>query len=328
MKTRWYTQARLAQERWKATTRSLSEDARAPGMTAVEERGRTMLVGPFPICLPLGHTDRNLLPEVRQEAIERFARHRIAWHHGASAPDGTPWPSGHLLDSQVQCVNTLLSLAAQSDRGLAFVCAAEPEAQSLVEVEDGSTVAFEWVGLADHLGERRGRAAERGRFTTSADAILVAERRDGGRTGIVVEWKFTESYDHPVPFVGFGGTDRREVYRARFEATSPFRTRPPIDAFFHEPHYQMLRLVLLADAMVTTRELGIDRAVVVHAVPVGNQALLATVPEALRVYGATVPDVWSSLVGGGTVGWRWVDTTPWLTATEALAERYGALGVR
>lgn len=323
-KTPWYTSSRVAQERWKATTATLTDEARAPGMTWVEGRDGRQLVGPFPVCLPVDHTAENLLPEIRGEAISRFARHAIAWHHGAAALDGTPWPSGHLLDSQVQCVNTLLSLAARPDRGLAFAHAAEPEAETLVEIEDGSTVAFEWVGLTDHLGERRGRAAERGRFTTSADAILIAQRRDGGRTAVVVEWKFTESYDTPVPFRGAGGTDRREVYRARYEAlSSPFRARPSIDAFLHEPHYQMLRLVLLADAMVGAREFDIDRAVVVHAVPVGNDALLGTVPEGLRAYGATVPEVWGSLIGGGRVTWTWLDTTPWVTATEAGHERYG-----
>jgi hypothetical protein len=275
----------------------------------------------------LEHAAKNLLMPIRDEAVARFARHGIAWHHGTPAPDGTPWPSSHLLDSQVQCVNVLLSLACGPDRGLAFARTAEPEAEALVEIEDGSTVAFEWVGLADHLGERRGRPAERGRFTTSADALLVAERRGGNRTGILVEWKYTETYDAPVPFRGRRGTDRREVYRVRYQAAgSPFRERPPIDAFFHEPHYQLLRLVLLAHAMVETREFGIDRAVLVHAVPAGNDALLGTVPGALRACGATVPEVWSALVAGPFVRWCWLDTVPWYCATGELAERYGARG--
>lgn len=322
-KTEWYTASRREQERWKATTPTLPEPARAPGLTWVEERGERKLVGPFPVCLPPEHAAANLLAGIRADAISRFARHGIAWHHGGDAPDGTPWPSGHLLDSQVQCVNTLLTLAGQPDGGLAFAQAAEPEAEALVEIEDGSTVAFEWVGLSDHLGERRGRAAERGRYTTSADAIMVAQRRGGGRTCLVIEWKYTENYNTPVPFRGGGGTDRREVYRARYEGgTRAFRARPPIEAYFHEPHYQLLRLTLLAEAMVRAAELGIDRAVLVHAVPRGNDALLGTVPAALSEFGATVPEVWTALVGAGPVRWRWLDTTPWLQATEAMAERY------
>jgi len=325
-KTPWYTASRLAQERWKATTPSIPDEARRPGQTWVEDRGVRKLVGPFPVCLPLAHTAENLIVGVRGEAIERFARHGIEWHHASEGPDGTPWPSGHLLDSQVQCVNTLLSLAAQPDLGLAFARTVEPQAHELVEVEDGSVVAFEWIGARDYLGERRGRPAARGRFTTSIDAFLVARRVDGGLTGIIVEWKFTESYDRPVRFRGPGGTDRREVYRAMYEAPGgPFRTRPPIEAYFHEPHYQLLRLVLLAQGMVEAGELGMDRAVVVHAVPHGNRTLLETVPDGLSHLGSTVPEVWGELVGGGNVAWRWLDTTPWTTATSALAERYGGV---
>ena len=323
-KTAWYTTNRRAQERWKRTTTTLPEAARAPGHAWVNGGIGRELVGPFPVCLPLEYADRNLLSAVREEALERFRRHDIAWHAGGEAPDGSPWPSGHLLDSQVQCVNTFLSLANGQDRGLAFARSVEPDATALVEVEDGSTVAFEWIGQQDHLGERRGFIGQRGRYTTSVDALLVATRADGGRTGILVEWKFTESYDRPVPFRGPGSKDRREVYRARYESPrGPFLRRPPIEAHFHEPHYQILRLVLLADAMVGARELGMDRAVVVHAVPRGNDALLATVPEGLAALGSSVPEVWEALVGDGCVAWRWLDTTPWLQATGALAERYG-----
>lgn len=323
-RTRWYTTSRHNQERWKRTTATLPDDARAPGHAWVDGLIGRELVGPIPVCLPLEHADRNLLPAVRAEALERFQRHDIGWHAGGEGPDGSPWCSGHLLDSQVQCVNTFLSLAHGPDRGLSFARAVEPDAVALEEVEDGSTVTFEWIGARDHLGERRGFIGQRGRYTTSVDALLVALRADGGKTGILVEWKFTESYHHHIRFRGPGGKDRRQVYRARYEAPeAPFLYRPPIEAYFHEPHYQLLRLVLLADAMVAARELGMDRAVVVDAVPRGNDALLDTVPEGLEELGSTVPRVWSTLVGGGPVAWRWLDTTPWLRATAALAERYG-----
>lgn len=149
---------------------------------------------------------------------------------------------------------------------------------------------------------------------------------DGGLTGIVVEWKFTESYDRPVRFHRPGGADRREVYRTLYEAPDgPFRTRSPFEAYFHEPHYQLLRLVLLGQGMVDAGELGVDLAVVAHAVPRGNRTLLETVPDGLSHLGPTVPEVWGELVGGGNVAWRWLDTTPWITATPGLAERYGGL---
>jgi hypothetical protein len=316
----WYSRCRRAQERWKATTPLLVDDARFPGHTWVEGRGGPIEVGPFPVCLPTRFADHNLLPSVRQEAIDRFAGGKVAWHHGTPGPAGVAWPSSHLLDSQVQCVNVLLSLPRPALLGL--VRAVEPAATGLADVEGDSPVAFEWCGLIDHLGERRGRPVTRGRYCTSADALMIAVRADGGRTGVIVEWKFTESYDRPIAFIGAGGTDRREVYRARYEA-APFLHHPPIEVFFHEPHYQLLRLVLLAHAMVAAGEHGIDRAVVVHAVPAGNDTLLRTVPEGLASFGATVPEVWTALVGGGPVGWASVDTARWIAASPEAFSRYG-----
>ena len=325
-KTPWYTASRLAQERWKATTPSIPDEARRPGQTWVEDRGVRKLVGPFPVCLPLAHTAENLIVGVRGEAIERFARHGIEWHHASEGPDGTPWPSGHLLDSQVQCVNTLLSLAAQPDRGLAFARSVEPQAHELVEVEDGSVVAFEWIGARDYLGERRGRPAARGRFTTSIDAFLVARRVDGGLTGIIVEWKFTESYSWPVPYIRRNGTDRRDTYRPFFEAkNTPFAIRPDISAFFQEPHYQLMRQALLGAAMVRAGEFGIDQAVLLHLVPVGNHTLRRTVPEGLKDLGDEIDAVWHRLLPGPVVRYICIDTAPLFRATPELANRYGML---
>ena len=91
----------------------------------------------------------------------------------------------------------------------------------------------------------------------------LLERGDGGRTGVLIEWKFTENYGEAKPFKSERGTDRREIYRARYEgATTPFiADKPPIDTYFHEPHYQLLRLSLLAEGMREAGEHGVDRMV-------------------------------------------------------------------
>jgi hypothetical protein len=325
-KSPWYTTCRRQQESWRASTATLSSTAKGPGTTWVDGRGGRKEVGPFPICLPAKHADLNLLPGIRDEALRRFARHGIQWHGWTPGADGTYLPSTHLLDSQVQCINVLLALAKQERHLLDLVRQAEPDATDLVVVEDGSPVAFEWIGDRDYLGEGRGRPRHRGRFATSADALVVVERADGGRTGILVEWKFIESYDHPKPFFGDGGTDRREVYRPIYVGdATPFDVLPELDVFFQEPHYQILRQALLASEMVKAQEFGIDRAVLLHCVPSGNRTLRQTVPEGLVTYGVEIDEVWHRLLPGPRVRYACVDTTPLFTATPELAERYGAL---
>lgn len=323
-----YPKAMRQQMAWKASSSTLPESARVDGKTWVDGRFERLEVGPYPICLPVEHAALNLLASVREESIRRFQKHNIQWH--GWTPTGVDericLPSTHLLDSQVQCVNVLLSLARERTLFLDAIRRIEPDASDFVTIEDGSPFAFEWIGEHDYLGEGRGRPRHRGRFVTSADAVVVVERRDGGRTGILLEWKFTESYHKPVPFVGEGGKDRREMYRPLYNGQgTPFTGGPDIEVFFHEPHYQLLRQALLASEMVKAGEFGIDRAILLHCVPSLNETLRRTVPASLANFGTEIDQVWHRLLPGPSVRYACVDTMSWLSATPELAERYGAL---
>lgn len=320
-RTPWQRQCLEQQVRWKQGALGLPDDARAPGHCWIERGRQRVRIGPFDFCLPEDFVVENLLPDIRGEALERFEAHGIAWHMWTPG-DGARLPSTHLLDSQVQCVNALLSVANEG-RLLDVVRQLEPEATRLLEVEDGSPVAFEWIGVEDYLGEGRGRSRTRGAFVTSADAILVAETPTE-RVGIIAEWKYTESYPDPIPVVSRRGTDRRDRYRPLYDLDrGVFRSRPPLEAYFHEPHYQLLRLALLAQEMVAHSELGIDRAVLLHLVPGGNTALHRGVPEGLRPLGATLEQVWTELLPGPVVRYVWLDPARVLESTPALRKRYG-----
>ena len=303
---------------WKASTSTLPEEARALGRCWLDRGKRP--IGPFPFCLPEVHAAHNLLADVRAEALERFRRHAIPWHMATPGPDG-PLPSTHLLDSQVQCVNVLLSLA-RNGALLDLVRQVVPDAERLVEVEDGSPVAFEWIGGEDYLGEGRGRRRTRGAYVTSADALMVAEG-PSGRTALVTEWKYTEHYPKPLPVLSARGTDRRKRYQPLYDTEHcVFTERPPLAAYFHEPHYQLLRLGLLAQEMVRVRELGVERAVLLHLFPGGNEALHACVPDGLLSLGERMSDVWHALLPGPTVTYRLSDTTSLVGSLPELHERY------
>lgn len=327
--TPWYKEAHESAVRWKNRTKTIPDEARTPGHTWVTLNGRPTKVGPFPVCLPLGYADYNLVAEIREEALVRWARNGIQWHGATPRATGPMWPSSHLLDSQVQCVNVLLSLAQKPERLLAAILPHVRDAVRLVTVEDGSPVAFEWIGHADYLGEGRGQRRRRGQYTTSLDALIVVERDDGGRTGLAIEWKFTEFYDAAVGFHGPGGTDRRQVYHTIYHgSSSPFDEKPDIEAFFHEPHYQLMRQALLAGRMVEADEFGIDEAVLLHMVPFRNTDLLGIVPPGLAVLGNTVGDVWGKLLPGHArprVRYALVDTLPWMSLIPEVSERYGDL---
>jgi hypothetical protein len=324
----WYTAACRAQTEWKERTATLTAAARQPGTCFVDKNGKRAEVGPYSVCLPLPFADRNLLPSIRALAVDRFARHDVEWHAWSPGPSSKKWPSGHLLDSQVQCANILLSLAAQPPMLLDLVREIEAGATDLVSIEDGSPVTFEWIGADDYVGEARGRRRHRGRFCTSADALFVVQRRDG-RTAILVEWKFTETYPHPVSARGPGGTDRRDVYGAAYQtAYWPLSVRPPIDAFLQEPHYQLFRQALMAAGMVEAGEHGIDRAILLHVVPARNTALRAITTPRLSVLGNSVEAIWRQLLPGPRVTYHCMDSLPLMLCTPEIAERYGMLAGR
>ena len=321
-KSPWYSRSRRAQEHWKATTHQLPDAARAAGRTWVESRGERVAVGPFPVCLPESHAAHNLLPEIRAEALRRFADHGIQWHGATPGPDG-PLPSTHLLDSQVQCVNALLCLAQEAGALLEELRTQLPEATRLLPLEDGSPVAFEWIGAEDYLGEGSGKPRRRGDRTTSIDALLVAERSDGGRTAVLVEWKFTESYPSPLPRRGWAAALRRKRYTDLYAAAAPhFSMQPPLEAFFQEPHYQLLRQALLAQAMVEQGEHGVDRAVMLHVVPADNRRLRATLSPELAALGDQLDTVWSRLLPGPVLRYACMDSRPLLARCPPLRERY------
>jgi hypothetical protein len=109
---------------------------------------------------------------------------------------------------------------------------------------------------------------------------------------------------------------------------SPFAFRPAMEAFFHEPHYQLMRQALLAAAMVAAGEFGVDGAVLLHLIPSANTELRALVPDGLCEFGRSVDTVWRYLLPGPRVRYQMVDTLPLLSCVDDLHERYGELTCR
>jgi hypothetical protein len=134
---------------------------------------------------------------VRETALAYFTRHRIKWWTsrwdvGRPKLQGVGLPTGHLNSSQVACVNHLEP--ARVDRELARRVARNVGVTfvDVQPVEDGGFVAYEWIGKDNYLDEPGARV--RGANITSLDGLMYAERGDGTRVLIVIEWKYLESY--------------------------------------------------------------------------------------------------------------------------------------
>jgi Restriction Endonuclease associating with ARP len=165
-------------------------------------------------------------------------------------------------------------------------------------IEDGRYLTFEYIGAADHLGEAKPRIArERGRFSTSADAAIRYRRPGGGIEVVLIEWKYTESYDGR-PLTN-SRSNRLDRYRPLFEdPNGPLRTDViPYADLFVEPFYQLMRQQLLAHAMEQSGELGADTVRVLHIAPAANTELQQSLTrDSQRAAGATLYAAWHAML--------------------------------
>lgn len=266
--------ARLAQFRDHSPT--ISAAARAP----TDHKGAM-----YRHLLALGYERENLFPILRRPggASEFFRERGIHWWKAIRSGDvpGPDYPTRNLASSQVCCVNFLLPLAKSPgplETLLSCIDSDEKAIASIAYSNKGSQlssrVEFEWVGLRQTL---EGTSPQlRGAHATSADALILADLRRGGRRAYVIEWKFVEKY-RPDHYLGDGtaGATRLLRYSPRYVApSSVFRRTVPIEEWLFEPLYQILRLLLLGHKMVEEQELGVTEASVVVICPSHNTAYL------------------------------------------------------
>jgi len=275
------------QAEFKVNSSYFSEPARADGVYKHKPRA---------FCLPVDLAEQNLVPEIRQSALAHFARHRIKWHDGQNGKS-----SNHLCDSQVCCVNFLFPFADKPTALAEVLRPIFPEVQNMLPIESGQYVSFEWIGAQNYLGERISRNGQRtrGANCTSADAIVMFERKDGKRQVVLIEWKYTESYGGTFLKFSDSGTDRTEIYRPLFEREDcPIRKDilPSFDALFYEPFYQFMRQQLLAHEMEKAHELDAELVTVLHIAPAHNSDFCRVTSPQLVNLGDSATSVWGKLV--------------------------------
>jgi len=259
--------------------------AKAPGVVILDN-GTS--VGPLSFCLPREEAGENLFRGIRARVLAYFAEREIAWH--METPQG---PSNHMLDSQVCCLNFLAPFMNRPDTLQKIL---QPVFGEVTEVKPVCSsepyVAFEWIGLADHLGEWfPGADPIRGRGVTSADAAVRFIDRDGRDHLVLVEWKYTESYpesEDPGAMDKLHEPRRGEVRRQRYEDLlrtpgGPIHLfRVDYEDLFFEPLYQLMRQQLLASAIEESAEDDVDVCSVLHVSPRANEALKRVTPLPLR----------------------------------------------
>lgn len=112
-------------------------------------------------------------------------------------------PTGHMLSSQISCVNQLFPLMKSDESvSLLSILNSVQERYHFVKIltnpldktDCNGNICFEFIWKnRTLLGER---AEKRGAMCTSIDAIVYAETEGHRRILIPIEWKYVETYEH------------------------------------------------------------------------------------------------------------------------------------
>jgi len=232
----------------------------------------------------------NLWAGIREDAIDYFKRNNIPfWDSGNE-------PTGHLLSSQIACINHLFFVRQRGDIATSILKGVDNNVKIALKMDNGldsGYVDFEVIGSKNYLGEK---LHTRGANSTSVDAVMLAELTNGTRKLYFIEWKYVESYNKTSKAEGESGKTRQNIY-------SPLLNQPDcpikasnIEGLFTEPYYQLMRQTLLAHQMIKAREYNADSYFHIHVIPKDNKDLKDVNTADGKLKGNKLEDTWKNVL--------------------------------
>lgn len=233
----------------------------------------------------------NLLAGIREDAIHYFTENKIPfWDKGAS-------PTGHLLSSQIACLNHLFFMRQREDIATEILRAVDSNVKSALRLNNGNDkdgfVDFEVIGKDNYLGEK---CHTRGANSTSIDAVMLAEMNNGNRKLFLIEWKYVESYGNYSKATDKGGATRLKIYSSHLNEEGCPIKNCNLEGLFTEPYYQLMRQTLLAHNMIKAGEYSATDYMHLHIIPKSNKELLLVNTAAGKLSGNSLTDTWSMLL--------------------------------
>lgn len=178
-------------------------------------------------------------------------------------------PTGHLVSSQIHCLNHLFALRndpviikeiIENATGLKI------DTILPSPIDKQGYIAFEFVYKnKELLGENY---ESRGARCTSVDAFVYAKLLNGKKILIPIEWKYTETYK---------GDEARESSFVRYTRIHKGSDCQKWTSLYRaDPFYELMRQTLLAERIISAEGCGIEADDYAHIVvcPNGNKELL------------------------------------------------------
>lgn len=221
---------------------------------------------------------KNLYAPICNGALEYFKFNSISWWGGSR-------PTGHILSSQIACINHLFQIRLDKSAVLTILKNVSNDFVDVFEINTDkhlpAYIQFEAVSDNDYLNEGQ---PTRGNNCTSVDALIYAKHKDGSRWIIPIEWKYTEHYNNQNKATeGFKkdplnckGEKRKNRYTDLINNSKQLIN---IDhsCFYFEPFYQLTRQTLWAEQMIKNKDLETikaDNYLHIHVIPSENKDLL------------------------------------------------------
>jgi hypothetical protein len=228
----------------------------------------------------LKDTSLNLWEGIREDALHYFKRNKIPWWLGKEDE-----PTGHLLSSQIACVNHLYYLRQRKDLATAVLRGIDNSITEALIIDDGY-VEFEFIGCRNYLREK---SWERGANCTSVDAVMIGKNKSGKKTFFLIEWKYTEYYHKDDKYC----PPRAEIYDDLIsDKNSPF-TKKDVKIYYFEPFYQMMRQTLLGWKLIEYKDHCCSDYYHIHVIPDENVDLLNNITSP-HLEGNNIKQAWKS----------------------------------
>lgn len=211
----------------------------------------------YPYVLQEKDSQKNLYKDIRGNVLKYFDDNNIVWWH---AKKGQNMPTGHLLSSQIHCLNHLFALRKGGDvdetKQIIKTIIEKTTKLKIKEVlqcpldNDGGYITFEFVYRNRTLLHEKHE--KRGANCTSIDALVFVETEENKSILVPIEWKYTESYDKKKKA-------DEDVVNERYKdlASRPYSNLNRWkDEYYYDPLYEFARQTLLMEQIIHENPMG------------------------------------------------------------------------
>lgn len=226
---------------------SFFEKAKVNGPMNIKNKKYSHTYYPDYVLDPV-NSDTNLFSSIRCSSKEYFKNNNIAWWR---ENEDKYFPTGHLLSSQIHCLNHLFALRKDKEALLTIVNHAtkidfDEVLPSLID--DDGYLSFEFAYHNDELLGEKDKGWRRGVLCTSID-VMIRVRKGSDNWLIPIEWKYTETYEKEDKTCS-KRLNRYEDLIKRSDILTIPKNGIPHSIYFQEPSYELMRQTLLTEQLI------------------------------------------------------------------------------